>query len=72
MSSSSLNISPIDWNMSTIQDKISDRMAQIHAKSILISAEKDNDKRQELIKQKKKLEFQLQIDRIRQMINNLG
>lgn len=54
------------------QEKISDKLAQIHAKSILINAEKDNDKRQELVKQKKKLELQLQIDRIRQMIKNLG
>lgn len=54
------------------QEKISDKMAQIHAKSILINAEKDDDKRQELIKQKKKLEYQLQINRIKQMIKNLG
>ncbi len=54
------------------QERISDRMAKIKSKSILISAEKDDEKRQELIKQKKKLEYQLQIDRIRQLIVNLG
>jgi hypothetical protein len=54
------------------QERISDKMAQIHAKSILINAEKDEEKRQKLIKQKKKLEYQLQIDRIRQLIINLG
>ncbi len=54
------------------QERISDKMAQIHAKSILINAEKDDDKKQELVKQKKKLEYQLQIDRIRQLIINLG
>jgi pentose-5-phosphate-3-epimerase len=58
--------------MSTNQDRIADRMAQIQAKSVLISAEKDDEKRQKLIKQKKKLEYQLQIDRIRQLIINLG
>jgi hypothetical protein len=58
--------------MSTNQDRIADRMAQIKAKSVLISAEKDDEKRQKLIKQKKKLEYQLQIDRIRQLIMNLG
>jgi len=58
--------------MSTNQDRIADRMAQIQAKSVLISAEKDDEKRQKLINQKKKLEYQLQIDRIRQLIINLG
>ena len=58
--------------MSTNQDRIADRMAQIQAKSVLISSEKDDEKRQKLIKQKKKLEYQLQIDRIRQLIINLG
>jgi hypothetical protein len=58
--------------MTSNQDRIADKMAQIHSKSILINAEKDDDKKQELVKQKKKLEYQLQIDRIRQLIINLG
>jgi hypothetical protein len=58
--------------MSTTHEDISDKTAEIQAKNILISAEKDAEKRDVLIKQKKKLEYQMQIDRIKLLIKNLG
>lgn len=58
--------------MSTTHEDISDKTAEIQAKNILISAEKDTEKRAVLIKQKKKLEYQMQIDRIKLLIKNLG
>jgi hypothetical protein len=58
--------------MSTAQEQIADKTAQLKSKNILISAEKDSEKRNELIRQKKKLEYQIQIDRIKLLIQNLG
>lgn len=57
--------------MSTPQEQISNKTAQIQAQNILISAEKDVEKRNELLKQKKKLEYQIQIERIKLLIRNI-
>ena len=58
--------------MNTPEDIIKAKTIELNAKNAMIALTKDSGKREDLTKQKKRLEYQIQIAKIKKLIQALG